>query len=124
MNAEAPDGPTQDGQPTLAEMSNAMVRLYKEKFGRGPTKTRSSYADENTIIVTLENTLTSVERTMRDLGEKQRLEETRLFFQNATRDEFVAVVERITGRKVRGFVSGMDADVDIATEIFYFEPQH
>lgn len=123
MNAEATSGSTQDGQSTLSETSSAMVRIYKEKFGRGPTKARSNYADENTLIVTLEETLTAVERTMLNLGEKQRLEETRLFFQNAVRAEFVNTVERITGRKVRGFVSGMDADVDIATEIFYFEPR-
>jgi uncharacterized protein YbcI len=123
MNAEATSGSIQDGQSTLSETSSAMVRIYKERFGRGPTKARSNYADENTLIVTLEETLTVVERTMRDLGEKQRLEETRLFFQNAVRAEFVNTVERITGRKVRGFVSGMDADVDIATEIFYFEPR-
>ena len=38
---------------------------------------------------------------MRDLGENQRLEETRLFFQKAARDEFIGAVEEITGRKVR-----------------------
>jgi uncharacterized protein YbcI len=126
MNSEATREPTQDGQTNsmLAEMSSAMVRLYKDKFGRGPTRARSNFAGPDTLIVSLENTLTAVERTMRDLGEKQRLEETRLFFQNATRDEFVGTAERITGRKVRGFTSGMDADVDIATEVFYFEPQH
>jgi len=123
MNAETTIGSRQDGQSTLSATSSAMVRIYKEKFGRGPTKARSNYADENTLVVTLEETLTAVERTMLNLGEKQRLEETRLFFQNAVRAEFVDTVERITGRKVRGFVSGMDADVDIATEIFYFEPR-
>jgi uncharacterized protein YbcI len=123
MNAGNTIGSTQDGQSLLSETSSAMVRIYKEKFGRGPTKARSNYADENTLVVTLEETLTAVERTMLNLGEKQRLEETRLFFQNAVRAEFVETVERITGRRVRGFVSGMDADVDIATEIFYFEPR-
>ena len=49
---------------------------------------------------------------MRELGEHQRLEETRLFFQKATRDKFVLPVDPITGRKVRGFVSGMDAHVE------------
>jgi uncharacterized protein YbcI len=126
MKSEATDEPTQDGQAQsmLSEMSSAMVHIYKDKFGRGPTRVRSHFAGPDTLIVSLENTLTAVERTMRDLGEKQRLEEIRLFFQNATRDEFVGAAERITGRRVRAFTSGMDADVDVATEVFYFEPQH
>jgi uncharacterized protein YbcI len=125
MHTEATDEPRQDTQSysALAEISSAMVRIYKERFGRGPTKARSHFAGPDVLVVSLENTLTAVEKSMRDLGEKQRLEEIRLFFQNATRDEFVGVVERITGRKVRAFTSGMDADVDVATEAFYFEPE-
>ncbi len=113
----------QAAQSMLSELSNAIVLLYKDKLGRGPTKARSNWAGEDTILVSLENTLTQVEQTMRELGEQQRLEETRLFFQNALRDDFVAVAERITGRKVRAFVSGMDADRDLGTEVFYFEPR-
>ena len=33
------------------------------------------------------------------------------------------MVEHITGRKVRGFVSGIDVGNDIAAELFYLEPQ-
>ena len=33
-----------------------------------------------------------------------------------------ATVEQITGRKVRGFVSGIDTHQDIAAEVFYLEP--
>ena len=96
-----------------------MVRLYKELFGRGPTKAKTNYADENTLVSSLENTLTPAEINMRDLGEHQRLEETRLFFQKASRDDFVKTVEQITGREVRAFVSGMDTEEDVATEVFY-----
>jgi uncharacterized protein YbcI len=115
--------PRSGADSTLAALSNAMVRLYKEKFGRGPTRARSDYAGADTLIVSLEYTLTAVERTMLELGEHQRIEETRLFFQKAARNEFIGAAEEITGRKVRAFVSGMDTHVDIATEIFYFEPR-
>jgi hypothetical protein len=30
-------------------------------------------------------------------------------------------VERITGRAVRAFVSGIDTDTDVASEVFYLE---
>jgi uncharacterized protein YbcI len=109
-------------QSQTAELSNAMVKLYKEMFGRGPTKARTDYAGPDVIVSTLEDSLTPAERNMVKDGELQRLRDVRMYFQHASEEEFRAVVERITGRKVRGFVSGMDVRRDIATEVFYLEP--
>ena len=105
----------------LAEVSNTMVRLYKELFGRGPTKARSGLSDPDTLICTLEDTFTPAERKMAEAGEHQRLRELRMYFQHSSENEFIGAVEQITGRKVRGFVSGIDAKQDIATEVFYLE---
>jgi uncharacterized protein YbcI len=106
----------------LQEITNAMVRIYKELFGRGPTKARTNYAGPDTIVATIENSLTPAERNMLDLGEHQRVREIRMFFQHASDVEFTGTVEEITGRKVRAFVSGVDTDEDVATEVFYLEP--
>lgn len=75
------------------------------------------------LITTLENTLTPAERRMAELGEHQRLRDTRTFFQYATVNEFRAAVERITGRRVRAFVSGIDTEQDVSSEVFYLEPR-
>jgi uncharacterized protein YbcI len=123
MEAVSEPGREPEELSETAELSNAMVRIYKERFGRGATKTKTSYADRDTIISTLEDSLTAVERSMRDLGEPLRVEEIRLFFQRASQAEFVGVVEQITGRKVRAFVSGHDVNEDVASEIFYLEPR-
>jgi len=119
--------PAQSGAPPqeqseLSLLSNEMVGLYKHLFGRGPTRVKTSYADENLIVSTLEDSLTPAERSMARMGEHQRLEETRLFFQQASRGDFIRTVEGITGRKVRAFVSGMDSEKDVAAELFYLEP--
>jgi uncharacterized protein YbcI len=105
-----------------AELSNAMVRIYKEQFGRGPTKAHTVYATDDLLICTLENSLTPAERSMLALDEHQRVREIRMFFQHAAEKEFVDTVERVSGRCVRGFVSGMDTHQDISTEVFYLEP--
>jgi uncharacterized protein YbcI len=106
-----------------AEVSREMVRLYKEQFGRGPTKAKTCFADADTIICTLEDSLTPAERKMVHLGEQQRLRDVRMFFQNASKGNFLKAIERVTGRKVRAFVSGLDADQDVSAEIFYLEPR-
>jgi uncharacterized protein YbcI len=108
-------------QSVRAELSREMVRLYKEQFGRGPTKARTEFAGPDTVLCTLENSLTPAERSLVEMGEHQRLRDTRLYFQHATEGEFRGVVERVLGRKVRAFVSGMDTEQDLASEVFYLE---
>jgi uncharacterized protein YbcI len=105
----------------LLELCNEMVRIYKEMFGRGPTRTRADWAGRDAVLCTLEDSLTPAERKMVEVGEHQRLVETRLFFQLVCEDDFRASVERITGRKVRAFVSGIDPDTDVSSEVFYLE---
>jgi uncharacterized protein YbcI len=105
----------------LQEITNAMVRSYKELLGRGPTKARSEYAGPDTLIATLENSLTAAERNMIALGEHQRVREIRTLLQHASQRNIVETVERITGRTVRAFVSGTDTREDVSTEVFYFE---
>jgi uncharacterized protein YbcI len=117
--ADAPEG--RIGSVQLA-VSNALVRLYKEQFGRGPTKTRTHFAGPDVLITTLEDSMTPAERNLAAMGEHQRLRDTRMFFQYATEDMFRETVEEITGRKVRAFVSGIDTAHDVSSEVFYFEP--
>ena len=120
----APPGSREDGhQSLLAQISDAMVRLYKEQFGRGPTKVRSDWAGPNTLVVLLQDTFTPVERSLAALGEHQRLRDTRMFFQYATEGEFRRIVESLVGRKVHAFISGLDVSTDVAAEIFTFEPE-
>ena len=108
----------------LAEISRQIVRLYKEQFGRGPTKAGTSFAGPNTVICTLEDTFTPAERRLAEINEHQRLRDTRLYFQHATEKEFFAVVEGALDRKVRAFVSGMDTRKDVSAEVgFYLEPR-
>lgn len=104
-----------------AEISREMVRLYKELFGRGPTKARTGFAGPDIIICSLENTFTPAERSLVEMGEHQRLRDTRMYFQSATSEKFREIIERITGRKVRAFISGLDAEKDVCAEVFYLE---
>jgi uncharacterized protein YbcI len=125
MNEQAAsDGQVKDRPCSVhAEISRAMVRLYKDRFGRGPTKARTDFAGPDVLLCTLENSLTPAERSLAAMGEHQRLRDTRLFFQHASEDEFCGVVERILGRKVRAFISGIDTGQDTSAELFYLEPQ-
>lgn len=107
----------------LVEISTEMVRIYKEQYGRGPTKARTNYAGPDTLVCVLENTFTPAERNLQAMGEHQRLRDIRLFFQYAETATFVAAIERISGRRVRAFISGVDSNADVACELFVLEPE-
>lgn len=107
----------------MLEIANAMVRIYKEAFGRGPTKARAQMAGPDTLVVILENSLTAAERNLARLGEHERLRESRLFFQHALEQEFRGAVENLLGRRTRAFISGMDTHRDVAVELFTLEPE-
>lgn len=117
------DGVT-DHRSVLTEISNEMVRLYKQQFGRGPTAVRSYWAGPDVLVAVLEDTLSPAERNLVRMGEPERLRETRLFFQYASIKEFCQPVERLTGRRVKAFISGTDAEVDgLSVETFVLHPE-
>lgn len=119
---DASDADAGGGQSVQMAVSNAMVALYKEQFGRGPTKARTSFAGPDTLIATLEDSLTPAERNLVAMGEDQRLRDVRMFFQYASEAQFRGIVEELTGRKVRAFISGIDVAEDVSAEVFCLEP--
>lgn len=114
--------PVANEHGTLSAISNEMVRIYKDQFGRGPTKTRTQWAGPDVIVVTLEQTFTPAEHKLRHMGEHARLRELRLLFQYAETKTFCAPIERLTGRTVRAYVSGIDTFADLASETFLLYP--
>jgi uncharacterized protein YbcI len=118
--AEQAGASTESQISKLAE-SREMVRIYKSRFGRGPTRARSDFAGPDLVVCILEDSLTPAEKRMAELGEHQRLRDLRLYFQHATEEQFCGVIERVLGRKVRAFISGLDTESDVAAELFYLE---
>jgi uncharacterized protein YbcI len=115
-------GAARDERPgQLTQVTRAMVAIYKDQFGRGPTHARSHYAGPDMIVCALEDTLTPIERTLVAIGEHQRLRDIRMLFQHTAEDTFRSAIEDITGRKVVAFSSGFDTIADVATEVFLLE---
>ena len=67
--------------------------------------------------------MTPAERNLVAMGEQQRMRDVRTFFQHAAEPKFRGIIERCLDRKVRAFVSGMDVENDVASEVFYLEPE-
>jgi uncharacterized protein YbcI len=107
--------------PVLAEVTNVVVRMYRERYGKGPTRSKS-YILDDVLICVMRDVLTTVERTLVGAGEHAKVRDTRFAFEDAMRDRFVEAVERIVGRRVLGFTSQILVTKDVAVEMFVLEP--
>jgi uncharacterized protein YbcI len=116
-------GTQEQATPVLMELANAMVRLHKEQFGRGPTRARSFFAGPDGLMCVLEDVLLPAELKLVALGQADRVRDARSSFQVATADDFVSAVEELVGRKVRAFASAVDPHTNVVFENFAFEPR-
>lgn len=108
---------TTDHGVLLAQISNAMVRLYKEHFGKGPTRVRAHYQGD-VITCVLRDGFTRADRTLVESGRGDHVLVHRHQLQQAVRDEFITTIAEITGREVIGFFSASQAEPEIEVEVF------
>ena len=100
-----------------ATISNEIVRLQAEYYGKGPTRAKT-YIVEDLVVVVLEESFTRAEKTLAERGERDAIEHIRRRFQQQMADDFTSVVEQATGRKVRVFLSETNIDHDVSVETF------
>lgn len=98
----------------LLEISNAMVRLHKEAFGRGPTKARTQFPSPDTVLIVLEDGFTTRERTLLALSKTEEVRESRLTIQEALEAQVRSTVQEVLGRRTLAFVTGVDVRHGIA----------
>lgn len=103
------------------DISRALVALFKDATGRGPGRART-YIEDGLVVTVLHDTMTKAERTLRDENLEDHVRSLRRIFQGTFREEAIAVVERLTGRKVLAFLSDHAVDPDYAVEAFVLEP--
>jgi uncharacterized protein YbcI len=103
-----------------AEISNGIVKLFSEYYGRGPVKAKT-YLMDNYSFTVLENTLTTAEATLVQAGQQEKVREFRLTFQKEMAGRFKAVVELATKRRVLTYQSQITFDPDHCIEFFVLD---
>ncbi len=109
--------PQPAGGPVRAAISNAVMRLMNELYGRGPARTRTFVTDEH-VFCAMEGVLTAVERTLVEAGETELVRELRTRFMHMVRPVFAAEVARLLGREVLAMESQLVFDPDTLFLIF------
>jgi uncharacterized protein YbcI len=111
-----PRGPLSD------EISRSVVRLHKELSGRGPTKART-YISDDLVVCVLRGGFTTPDRTLLKHGKADMVVRQRQALAGALRQPLIDMVERLVGRRVIGFTSGLQPEGEISTEVFLLEPE-
>ena len=101
-------------------ISDGLVALLKEYYGRGPERTKT-YVGDDLVVCLLRGGFTRVEQTLFEGGHGDDVIRQRMVFQDVMRHRFEQVVEQATGRKVIGFMSGNQQDPDMICEVFVLE---
>ena len=106
----------------LAAVSNSIVQIFSECYGRGPTKAKS-YQFDNYIVTVLEDIFTTVEETLVNNGEVDLVRRVRLTFQEAVADRFKEAVAEALDREVLSYHSQVVVDPPTGFEIFILAPE-
>ncbi len=114
------DALLQDGALRSA-ISQAIVRIHAEHYGKGATQAKT-YAWDNLLVTVLRDVLTVAERTLVDLGRADTVRDVRTTFQSTMEQTFCSAVERLTGRRVHSFMSQVDPVGGLGVEVFVLEP--
>jgi uncharacterized protein YbcI len=120
MADETQDRKALSGGALLSAISNNVVGILREHYGRGPMKAKT-YVLDDLIVCVLRNGFTPIERTMVDSGESGRVVEMRHDFQRMMGERYTQMIEELTGRKVVAFLSQAHLDPDITLEVFFVD---
>ena len=104
-----------------AALSNAIVRIMRDFYGKGAARSRTTIFDEYVFVV-LEDVLTTAEMTLRNGGAGELVRKVRMRFEDVMTSSFVGEVERLTGRTVVAYHSQVVLEPPSCFEIFVLDP--
>jgi len=114
-----PETPLVGGELNAA-IARAVVRYHATHLDRGPNRARAFYHD-NIIVVVLEDVLTTGERNIAAAGGTEAVLGLKRASQDFSRPYLRSTIERLTGIKVRAFMSTNHVGADLAAELFVLD---
>jgi len=105
-----------------AAIANEIGKLVADFTGRGAPKSRA-FVYEDVVVCLLGDDATKAEANLVAAGKAELVRMGRDAVQRAIEPELVAAVERLTGRRVRAFLSGTSTLADSSAEVFLLAPE-
>ena len=116
-DAAATRGSPRQSGPLRQELSNAIVALFKEHFGRGPADCRT-YLEPDLVVVVLTGGYHTGEQTLFEAGKWHEVRQARMSWQDTMQARFIDTIERLTHRTVKAFMSANHQSPDVTAVLF------
>jgi uncharacterized protein YbcI len=107
-----------EGEALLDAVTDAMVAIHARYYEREPVTAKTRLMGDDLLACVLGGVYTDVEKTLIELDRATVVQENRSAFQHAMQDQFIAVVERLSGRRVLAFISNQHVGPDLEIELF------
>jgi uncharacterized protein YbcI len=114
--------PPLSGGALAAALANELGKLLADFTGRGATRSRA-YVMPDLVVGVFEDGATRAEQSLVSAGKADLVRLQRDALQRALGPDLIAAVERLTHRRVRLFLSGMDELGGSSVEAFVLEPE-
>ena len=118
LNAEPP---TRGRGAVRNDLSTALVKLYRELFGRGPATT-TTYAFDAGYVTFLRDVLAPHERVLVLGGRTDLVCQARAAIREAEHERLIGEVQRVTGRPVLHDSFQFQPERNLAIELFWTPP--
>jgi len=116
------DGPARLGGGKLLEaITNSIVAILRERYGRGPVGAKTYVLDDIILVVMRGSGFTALEQTIMESGDPGRVVEMRENFQDMMAARYTQTIEELTGRTVLAYLSQARVHPDITTETFFVD---
>ena len=107
----------------LVAVSDAMVRLYRDFTGKGPSHCKAHWAGPDILVILLRGGFTAAEDTLYEAGHGGAVRDARQKLQDTLETRFNGMIEELTGRRVTAFMSAAHQHPDLQAELFLLETQ-
>jgi uncharacterized protein YbcI len=115
------DEPPLSGGRLLSAISNSIVAIIREHYGRGPMKAKTYVLDDLVVVVMRGSGFTALEQTIMDDDGADRVVAMRHEFQRVMAGRYTDAITGLTGRKVVAFLSQAHVEPDITIETFLMD---
>ena len=103
-----------------AALANELGKLIADFTGRGATRSRA-IVHQDLVVLVLEDSATRAEQNLAAAGKAELVRFQRDALQRAMGPQLISAVERLTGRRVRCFMSGTDEEGGSSIEAFVLD---
>jgi uncharacterized protein YbcI len=103
-------------------IGEAVMRLERDFYGRGPSSIRVSISDSAPEVITVlsVDSLTAADRTLLDRGSEDAIRAHHRAVHEATEDDFRAAVQKVVGVAPDAYLAQVDPATGFAVRIFVF----